>query len=67
MLLVELFYHNWQRYPSYKEGTKSPMSPSALHMMIQKFQITGKLGILPGRRQKIKPSSSFENMAASVM
>ncbi|GFV97691.1 hypothetical protein TNCV_2312781 [Trichonephila clavipes] len=46
---------------------RGPMSPYALHKMIQKFETTGQLGIVPDRRGKHIPSSSIENVAIAVV
>ncbi|GBM70864.1 hypothetical protein AVEN_76819-1 [Araneus ventricosus] len=52
-----------KRIPSYK----GRMSPFALRKMIQKFETTGQLGILPGRGRKQIPSPSVEDMATAVV
>ena len=43
------------------------MSPCALCKMIQKFEATGQLGILPGSGRKRITSSSVENVATAVV
>ncbi|GBM35927.1 hypothetical protein AVEN_244991-1 [Araneus ventricosus] len=42
-------------------------SPCALRKVIQKFETTGQLGILPGRGRKQIPSSSVEDVATVVV
>ncbi|GBN98134.1 hypothetical protein AVEN_194341-1 [Araneus ventricosus] len=39
----------------------------ALRKMIQNFERTGQLGILPGRGRKQIPSSSFEDVATALV
>ncbi|GBM60515.1 hypothetical protein AVEN_260001-1 [Araneus ventricosus] len=56
-----------KRIPSYEADTKRSMSPCALPKMIQKFETTGQLGILPGRGRKQIPSSSVEDVATAVV
>ncbi|GFY72799.1 uncharacterized protein TNIN_346921 [Trichonephila inaurata madagascariensis] len=46
---------------------RNPMSPYALRKMIQEFETTGQLGILPGRERRHIPSSSIENVATAVV
>ncbi|GBL84602.1 hypothetical protein AVEN_191068-1 [Araneus ventricosus] len=43
------------------------MSPCALRKMIQKFETTEQLGILPGRGRKQIPSSSVEDVNTEVV
>ncbi|GBO39959.1 hypothetical protein AVEN_107801-1 [Araneus ventricosus] len=43
------------------------MYPCALRKMIQKFETTGQLGIVPGRGRKQIPSSSVEDVAPAVV
>ncbi|GBL99027.1 hypothetical protein AVEN_227535-1 [Araneus ventricosus] len=43
------------------------MLPCALRKMIQKFETTVQLGILPGRGRKQIPSSSVEDVATVVI
>ncbi|GBM82439.1 hypothetical protein AVEN_229480-1 [Araneus ventricosus] len=43
---------------------RGPMSPCALCKMIQRFETTGQIGILPGKQI---PSSSFEDVDTSVV
>ncbi|GBN56346.1 hypothetical protein AVEN_11436-1 [Araneus ventricosus] len=49
-----------------KQIRRGPMSLSALRKMIQKFETTGQLGILPVRGRKQIASSSFEDVATAV-
>ncbi|GBM58576.1 hypothetical protein AVEN_222801-1 [Araneus ventricosus] len=50
-----------------KQTRRGPMSPCALRKMIQKFETTRQLGILPGRGRKQIPSSIFEDVATVVV
>ncbi|GBO28552.1 hypothetical protein AVEN_210917-1 [Araneus ventricosus] len=43
------------------------MYPCALRKMIQKFETTGQLGIVPRRGRKQIPSSSVEDVAPAVV
>ncbi|GBM63013.1 hypothetical protein AVEN_12287-1 [Araneus ventricosus] len=73
-LLVKLFYLNQQNsvaaakeFRSMKPIRRGPMSSCALRKMIQKFETTGQLGILPGRERKQIPSSRVEDVAIAVV
>ncbi|GFT08414.1 uncharacterized protein TNCV_2751411 [Trichonephila clavipes] len=46
---------------------RDPMSPHALRKMIQKFEATGQLGILPCRGLKHITSSIIKNVATAVV
>ncbi|GBL95532.1 hypothetical protein AVEN_54133-1 [Araneus ventricosus] len=55
-IVVKLFYLNQQNsvatvkeFRRMKQIRRGPMSPCALRKMIQKFETTGQLGILPGK------------------
>ncbi|GBM24303.1 hypothetical protein AVEN_158864-1 [Araneus ventricosus] len=68
-ILVKFFYLNQQssiaavkEFRRMKQIRKGPMSPCALRKMIQKFETTGQLGILPGRGRKQIPSSRVEDV-----
>ncbi|GBN02983.1 hypothetical protein AVEN_255938-1 [Araneus ventricosus] len=50
-----------------KQIRKGPMSSCALRKMIQKFETTGQLEILPGRGRKKIPSSNVEDVATAVV
>ncbi|GBN35733.1 hypothetical protein AVEN_251779-1 [Araneus ventricosus] len=74
VLPVKLFYLNQQNSVSavkefhrMKRIRRGPMSPCALRKMIQKFETTGQLGILPGRGRKQIPSSSVEDVNTAVV
>ncbi|GBM22532.1 hypothetical protein AVEN_183966-1 [Araneus ventricosus] len=49
-----------------KQIRRGPMFPCAQRKMIQKFETTQQLGIIPGRGQKQIPSSSVEDEATAV-
>ncbi|GBL73710.1 hypothetical protein AVEN_230699-1 [Araneus ventricosus] len=73
-ILVKLFYLNQQNsiatvkeFRRMKHIRRGPMSPCALRKMIQKFETTGQLAILPGRGRKQIPSSSVEDVATAVV
>ncbi|GBL84603.1 hypothetical protein AVEN_191069-1 [Araneus ventricosus] len=73
-LLVKLFYLNQQNsvaavkeFRHMKQMRKGPMSPCALRKIIQKFQTTMQIGILPGGGRKQIPSSSVEDVAIAVV
>ncbi|GBO24951.1 hypothetical protein AVEN_195266-1 [Araneus ventricosus] len=73
-ILAKLFYLNQQNSVGavkesrrMKQIRRGPMSPCALRMMIQKFETTGRLDILPGRGRKQIPSSSVEDLAIAVV
>ncbi|GBM85277.1 hypothetical protein AVEN_84104-1 [Araneus ventricosus] len=55
------------RILSYEADTKRSNVSMCSHKMIQKFETTGQLGILPGRGRKRSPSSSVEEMATAVV
>ncbi|GBM57085.1 hypothetical protein AVEN_261426-1 [Araneus ventricosus] len=50
-----------------KQIRRGLMSPCALRKMIQKFETTGQLGILPGRGRKQISFSSFEDVATESL
>ncbi|GBN28419.1 hypothetical protein AVEN_191011-1 [Araneus ventricosus] len=73
-LLVKLFYSHQENsvaavkeFRRMKQIRRGSMSPCALRKMIQKFETTGKLGILPSRGRKQIPSSSVEDAVAAVV
>ena len=73
-LLVKLFYKNQQNsvaalkeFRRMKKLRRGPMSPYGLRKMMQKFETTGQLGILPGRGRKQIQSSRVENVATAVV
>ncbi|GBM39823.1 hypothetical protein AVEN_45785-1 [Araneus ventricosus] len=72
-LVVKLFYLNYKNsfaaakeFRRMKQIRRGPMYPCALRKMIQKFETTEQLAIIPGRRQKQISTSSVEDGATAV-
>ncbi|GBM24654.1 hypothetical protein AVEN_272884-1 [Araneus ventricosus] len=73
-LFVKLFYLTQKNsvaavkeFRRMKQIRRGPMSPCALRKMIQKFETTGQLGILPGKgRNQILSSSVVDAATAFV-
>ncbi|GBM84744.1 hypothetical protein AVEN_64885-1 [Araneus ventricosus] len=73
-LLVKLLYLNQQNsfatvkeFLLMKQIRRGPKSPCALCKMIQKFESTGQLGILPCRGKKQISSSIAEDVDTAVV
>ncbi|GFX40200.1 hypothetical protein TNCV_4318351 [Trichonephila clavipes] len=55
-----------QEYHRLKDLRKGPISSIGLRKMIMKFEETGDLGVLPGRRRKPVETETIKEIATSV-
>ena len=73
-LLVKLYYCNDENaaavvreFRGLKKQRRGPMSEQALRDMMAKFERTGQLGVLPGRRKKRFRTTIVKDVATSVV